>query len=349
MHLVIVSMNMSLRRIIIVCSVFSFLVFGCGLHKEVVISGRTMGTTYHIKIITGYFNKLSGLKPKIDQRLEAINQSMSTYRPDSEISRFNSIQDITTLVPISDDFLKVMQTAQRLYELSDGAWDGTVKPLVNLWGFGNTQKPRAKPDTAVIKDTIRTVGFKYIRIIENGLLQKHVEKLSLDLASIAKGFAVDQISELLKAEGLDNFLVEIGGEIYAAGYRKDGSPWRVGINQPDSNATLLETYKVVALHNQAMATSGDYRNYFEIDGQRYSHIINPRTGYPVNNGVVSASVVAESCMFADGLATALMVMGPKDGLNLVASLNGVAALIVVRNEDHSLSPFASENFDALTQ
>jgi thiamine biosynthesis lipoprotein len=340
---------MFLRTSIIVCSVFLFLLFGCGLKKEVVISGRTMGTTYRIKIITGYFHKLSDLKPKIDQRLEAINQSMSTYRPDSEISHFNAIQDITTLLQISDEFLAVMQAAQRIYELTDGAWDGTVKPLVILWGFGKTQQPREVPDTAVIKNSIRTVGFKYIRIIENGILQKHVEKVSLDLASIAKGFAVDQISELLKSQGLDNFLVEIGGEVYAAGYRKDGSSWRVGINLPDASASLVETYQVVPLHNRAMATSGDYRNYFEIEGKRYSHIIDPRTGYPVDNGVVSASVVADSCMLADGLATALMVMGPKDGLRLIASLNGVAALIIVRNDDDTLSQYASENFDTLTK
>ena len=340
---------MFLRKIIIICSVFPFLVTGCGLQKEVNISGRTMGTTYHIKIITGYFKQLSGLQFKIDQRLEAINQSMSTYRPDSEISQFNATQDITTLLQISDDFLKVMLAAQQMYELTDGAWDGTVKPLVNLWGFGNTRQLREVPDTADIKNTIRTVGFKYIRIIEKGLLQKHVETLSLDLASIAKGFAVDQISELLKKEGLNHFLVEIGGEVYAAGYRKDGRPWHVGINQPDSSSSLHETYRVIPLHNQAMATSGDYRNFFEIQGQRYAHIIDPRTGYPVDNGVVSASVVADNCMFADGLATALMVMGPQDALSLIGSLNGVAAIIIVRNDDNTLSHFASASFDALTK
>lgn len=340
---------MFLKIIIIVSTVFTFLVFGCGLQKEVAISGRTMGTTYHVKIITSYFDRISDIKPKIDQRLDAINQSMSTYRPDSEISQFNATHDITALLQISDDFLAVMQVAQHIYELTDGAWDGTVKPLVNLWGFGNTQHPQHVPDGAVIETTIRKVGFKYIRIIEKGFLQKHVEKLSLDLASIAKGFAVDQISALLKAEGMENFLVEIGGEVYAAGNRKDGRPWRVGINQPDASASLVQTYQVVPLHNRAMATSGDYRNYFEIQGRRYSHIIDPRTGYPVDNGVVSASVVADSCTFADGLATALMVMGPKEGLGLVASLKDVAALIIVRNDDGTLGQYASENFDALAK
>ncbi len=336
-------------KITIVSLLSATFIFGCDWKKETVISGQTMGTTYRIKIITGYFKQLSGLQSKIDQRLEAINQSMSTYRPDSEISQFNAIQDITTLLQISDDFLTVALAAQHIYELTDGAWDGTVKPLVNLWGFGNTQQLQEVPDPAIIKDTIRAVGFKYIRIIEKGFLQKHVETLSLDLASIAKGFAVDQISELLKAEGLNHFLVEIGGEVYAAGKRKDGSPWRVGINQPDSAATLFETYQVVPLHNRAMATSGDYRNYFEVQGQRYAHIIDPRTGYPVDNGVVSVSVVADSCMLADGLATALMVMGPKAGLGLIASLKRVAAVIVVRNDDQTLSHYASESFEALTQ
>ncbi len=320
---------------------------GCGWKKETVISGRTMGTTYHIKIITGYLNSLDGLKEQIDQRLEEINQSMSTYRPNSEISRFNAIQDSQATFRVSDDFWSVMQVARRIYELTGGAWDGTIKPLVNLWGFGNTQQSRQMPEIATIKDKIRMVGFNHIHISKTGFLQKKVETLSLDLASIAKGFAVDQISELLRVEGLSHFLVEIGGEVSAAGYRKDGSPWRVGINQPDSTATLNATYRVVPLHNRAMATSGNYRDYFEIQGQRYSHIIDPRTGYPVDNGVVSVSVVADSCVFADGLATALMVMGHKDGLRLIDSLKDVAAFIIVRNADNTLSHYASDTFETL--
>jgi len=333
-----------IKKLIIACSILPILAVGCGWKEEVIISGSTMGTTYQIKIITSYFNSLKGLKEKIDKRLDEINQNMSTYRPDSEISRFNAIQDSQARFRISNDFLNVMQVAQRIYERSDGAWDGTIKPLVNLWGFGNTRNVQQVPIESDIKATLSVVGFQHIHVSAEGYLQKKLGPLTLDLASIAKGYAVDQISRLLKDLGLVHFLVEIGGEVYAAGYRKDGSSWRVGINQPDISAAVTDTYQVVPLHNRAMATSGDYRNYFEVQGHRYSHILDPRTGYPVNNGVVSVSVVADNCMLADGLATAVMVMGHEVGLALIASLDRVEALIIIRNADTTLSNYASNAF-----
>ena len=322
-----------------------FILSGCGVEKEVVFEGTTMGTTYQIKLITGYFKGTSGLNEKIDKQLHVINQSMSTYLPDSEISQFNAIRDTREKLAVSDDFLQVMLAAKDIYEKTDGAWDGTVKPLVNLWGFGNTRQTHQVPDEAEIKKQMRWIGFEHIDISPEGYLQKKESTVTLDLASIAKGYAVDQVSRLLQTSGIESFLVEIGGEVYAAGYRKDGKPWRVGINQPSATAPTTDVYQVVPLHNRAMATSGDYRNYFETDGKRFSHILDPRTGYPVNNGVVSVSIVTDSCMFADGLATAIMVMGLEKGMALLRSLKGVEGFIIVQKSDNEYTHFATETFN----
>jgi len=322
---------------------------GCSAEKEMVFNGTTMGTTYQVKLIAGYFKSTSGLKEKIDNRLQAINQSMSTYLPESEISRFNAMRDTREKLAVSDDFLQVMLAARDIYGKTGGAWDGTIKPLLNLWGFGNTRQTRHVPREAEIKKQMRRVGFQHIGIFPEGYLQKKKNNLTLDLASIAKGYAVDQVSELLQTSGMENFLVEIGGEVFASGYRKDGQPWRVGINQPSTSASIADVYQVVPLHNRAMATSGDYRNYFEDDGRRFSHIIDPRTGYPVNNGVVSVSIVADNCMFADGLATAIMVMGLEHGMTLINSLKDVEGFIIVRKPDGVYAHFASDAFDTLGQ
>jgi len=330
------------------CLLLLVLLSGCSVQKEVVFDGKTMGTTYRIKLIVGYFNSTSGLKEKIDQQLQVINQSMSTYLADSEISRFNAIDNTQDKLAISDDFLQVMLVARDIFEKTGGAWDGTIKPLVNLWGFGNTPQTQQIPDTVEIKEQMRLIGFEHINIFPEGYLQKKKSALSLDLASIAKGYAVDRVSRLLQASGIDNYLVEIGGEVFAAGYRKDGKPWRVGINQPSIKASVADVYQVVPLHNRAMATSGDYRNYFETDGKRFSHILDPRTGYPVDNGVVSVSIVADSCMFADGLATAIMVMGLEKGMDLLDSLKGVEGFIIVQKSDNEYIHSATEAFNRLT-
>jgi thiamine biosynthesis lipoprotein len=330
------------------CLLLLILLSGCGVQKEVVFDGTTMGTTYRIKLIVGYFKSTSGLKEKIDQQLQVINQSMSTYLPDSEISHFNAIDNTQDKLAISDDFLQVMLAARDIYEKTGGAWDGTLKPLVNLWGFGNTRQTQQVPDAVEIKEQLHLIGFQHINIFPEGYLQKKKSTLSLDLASIAKGYAVDRVSRLLQTSGIDNCLVEIGGEVFAAGYRKDGKPWRVGINQPSITAAIAEVYQVVPLHNHAMATSGDYRNYFETDGKRFSHILDPRTGYPVDNGVVSVSIVADNCMFADGLATAIMVMGLEKGMALINSLKEVEGFIIIRKSDNAYAHFSSEAFDTPT-
>jgi thiamine biosynthesis lipoprotein len=327
----------------VILSLSLLLANGCGMKKEVLISGRTMGTFYHIKVISGYFEDLSDLREKIEARLEEINQSMSTYRPDSEISRFNKMPDTETMA-VSADFLKVLKASKKIYELSDGAWDGTVKPLVNLWGFGSARPVRTAPDRAEIEKRLKTIGFDHIRVLDSGRIGKKIAGVTLDLASIAKGFGVDVIAEVVRQKGYRNFLVEIGGEVVASGVRKDGRPWVVGINRPTPEAAVNKVYRTVSLTNGAMATSGDYRNFFELEGVRYSHVIDPRTGYPVNSRVASVSIVAPDCTLADGLATALMVMGPEKGIPLVNRLENVECLIIVHAQNGQFSDYASNGF-----
>jgi thiamine biosynthesis lipoprotein len=311
---------------------------------EHLIAGRTMGTTYHIKVVTGASERINGLKEKIDARLDAINQVFSTYRNDSEISRFNAFRAAGEKFPVSDDFIQVMKVGRKIYRLSEGAWDGTVNPLVDLWGFGPTLRQPQKPPANKIKALMKNIGFDRIRIVKPNFLVKTLATVTLDLNSIAKGFAVDQVSRLLVAGGYKNYLVEIGGEVYAAGVRADGKNWRVGINRPQKDAAFNEVYKAVSIANRAFATSGDYRNFFEIDGVRYSHVIDPRSGYPVSNGVVSVSVIADNCTLADGLATALMVMGAEKGIQLVKRLDNVECFIVLETSEGRLVDFYSPGF-----
>ena len=319
----------------------------CDAQREHLIQGRTMGTTYHVKVVSGDFEGIAGLKEKIDARLVEINDSMSTYKKESEISRFNDMEQAGQAFEISDDFLRVMMTAKTIFELSEGAWDGTVNPLVDLWGFGRAGRQPIVPPKQKIAALMPEIGFENIQIFPSGTLVKKNKFVTLDLSSIAKGYGVDQVAQIIHKTGFNNYLVEIGGEIFASGQRQDGKFWRVGINRPRKDAAFNEVYKIVDLNNQGFATSGDYRNFFEVEGVRYSHIIDPRTGYPVSSGVVSVSIIADNCTLADGLATALMVMGTEKGLDLINRLEGVEGLIIIEKPDGSLGAYYSNRFEVV--
>ena len=318
---------------------------GCQGRREIRLSGSTMGTTYHITVIGGYFTGAGPLQQAVEARLAAIEDSMSTYRSESEISRFNRLQAADTPFPIGDDFQKVMAVSKQLYRITDGAWDGTLDPLIDLWGFGRTRRAVGRiPDAQTIRDLQARVGFHQIVVHPEGYLSKRLASVTLDLASVAKGYGVDAVSALVREKGFTDYLVEIGGEVYAAGVRVDGKPWRIGINQPEAGAPFDTVYRVVALQNRAFATSGDYRNFVEIGGRRYAHVIDPRTGYPVDNGVVSVSVTADTCALADGLATALMVMGAPQAIALIDGLDSVEDLVITRDEQGNLQDHPSRGF-----
>jgi thiamine biosynthesis lipoprotein len=300
-----------------------------------------MGTTWHATVVGR--RSTAGLLERIERRLEEVNQTFSTYREDSEISRFSRFPRAGEEFPVSRDFVAVMRTAARIHELSGGAWDGTIRPLVDLWGFGPLPPRADPPDPKRVETVLRDVGFDRIEIRPTALV-KRVASVTLDLSSIAKGYGVDQVAAVLRGAGFSDFLVEIGGEVSASGSRRGGGPWRVGINRPTADAAADELYRVVALSDAALATSGDYRQFFVRDGVKYSHILDPRTGRPVANGVVSVSVLAPDCTLADGLATALLVMGADAGLAVVERLPGVEAFVVAETKDGRLEDHASSGF-----
>ena len=308
-----------------------------------------MGTTYHIKVVYGFLQSTGQLEDQISRRLQEVNQSMSAFIPESELNRFNNFQKTGEPFHASSDFMKVMTLACEIHRITEGAWDGTLKPLIDLWGFGSKHASHQVPEPSAIARCLETIGFQHIACFPEGYLAKKKAFVTVDLASIAKGYGVDAICELIAEGGFDNYLVEIGGEVRVSGFNSQGQPWKVGINTPKSDAAVDDVYRIVALNNLAMATSGDYRNFFEMNGKRYSHVVDPRTGFPVDNRVVSVSVSAPVCAFADALATGLMVMGPDKGIELVNTLENVECLMVVQNRDGSKTDFSSSGFDRMCQ
>ncbi|MCP3875827.1 MAG: FAD:protein FMN transferase [Desulfobacteraceae bacterium] len=314
------------------------------LGKQYSISGKTMGTYYTIKFISNKKLSPSTWKKKVDVRLKEVNKKLSMYNPKSELSLFNQ-HDIGKPVSISSDFFTIILSAKKLYHLTEGSWDGTIKPLVDLWGFGTKKQTNRIPEPHQITLALSTLGFNHIKIKRPNTIFKS-KAITLDLGSIAKGYGVDAIADIFISSDINNILVEIGGELKAFGKNKKGKIWSVGISKPDKLFSNQELYKIIRLDNSAIATSGNYRNFFEINGKTYSHIIDPKTGFPVDNHIVSVSVISKDCSFADGLATALMVMDVKKGLSLVNSLEQTECMIIQKKE-HQFISHASENFEDL--
>ncbi|MBW1649274.1 MAG: FAD:protein FMN transferase [Deltaproteobacteria bacterium] len=333
------------KRFIVVAAVFCFFFFGCG-KKEYDIAGKAMGTSYHIKAAVGFFVNKDKLGLKIDKRLSEIEAGMSAFLETSELSRFNAFDSEGELFEISKDFAQVMETAFFLYKITEGAWDGSVKPAVDLWGFGASgKKVYSVPDKKDIKRVSEYVGFDKIAIKDKKYLIKKDARITIDLGSIAKGYAVDEICNLLTKEGVKSFIVEIGGEVKAKGLKVNGKKWRAGINLPEKDAFESRVYNSVKLFNKAMAVSGDYRFFFERDKRMFSHIIDSRSCMPVKCNPASVAVIAADCITADGLATGLMVLGRKRGLELINRMEDVECQIIMRNkDDNKFSVYYSNGF-----
>lgn len=326
------------------------LIGGCELSSALVqveepepvwkLSGPTMGTRYAISVVGGSEFEANTLRDRIDQRLALVNRRMSTYDPESEISRFNS-DESTTWFAVSSETQSVVAYALELASDSGGAFDPTVGPLVNLWGFG-PDKRRAEPPTEdEITAAQSQIGFSLIESRPDPpAIKKNAAAAYLDLSAVAKGYGVDVIAQLIEGEGYSSYLVEIGGEVRAKGAKPNGQPWRIGVEKADPGqsptANQRPLQQVIELSDMAMATSGDYRNFFEHEGERYSHTIDPTTGRPVSHDLATVTVLAETCMQADALATALLVMGPHAGYDW-ASERGIAALMVSRDERDRLT------------
>jgi thiamine biosynthesis lipoprotein len=300
--------------------------------SEILLQGRTMGTTYNIKVVATPEQVIElKLQEKIDAVLKQVNQEMSTYIPNSEISLFNKSKS-TAKFEISNGFARVLKESIRLGELSEGKLDITVGPLVNLWGFGPEQRPEKAPNNELLEVTLKRVGLKNLHL-EGNQLSKDIPDLYVDLSTTAKGYGVDVVAELIESNGINNYLVEIGGEMRLKGFKHTGELWAIAIEKPilDPSGEQRAVHQIVIPKDNAVATSGDYRNYFEADGQRFSHIIDPATGKPIDHNLVSVTVIDPSSMTADGLSTTLMVMGAEEGMAFAVK-NNLAALFISKTE-----------------
>lgn len=297
--------------------------------QQVHLSGPTMGTTYNIKYIVQDGQPSSqDLQTEVDRLLEQVNDQMSTYRKDSELSRFNQHQS-TDPYEVSEQTATVVKEAIRLNQVTQGALDVTVGPLVNLWGFGPEARPEVVPSDEELAERKANVGIHHLSVDANKL-SKDLPHLYVDLSTIAKGWGVDVVADYLQSEGIHNYMVEVGGEIRLKGLNRDGVPWRIAVEKPTVDERSVQ--EIIEPGDMAIATSGDYRNYFERDGVRYSHIIDPQTGRPIHNRVVSVTVLDKSCMTADGLATGLMVLGDKKGIE-IAEQNQIPVFMIVKTDD----------------
>ncbi|MTI40971.1 FAD:protein FMN transferase [Fulvivirga lutimaris] len=303
-------MTLRLKNILYTLGLFSamFLVwhYRQNVKQDVIwVKGKTMGPiTYNVK----YFDESKrNLKPQIDSLLVVFNESLNTYIPDSEISKFNKTDSFRFELPY---FLPALEAARTIYDQTNGAFDPSIGPLINAWGFGPGEQ--VGPDSSYVDSLRQFVGYDKIKFDQQSVV-KNDSRTTISFSASAKGYGVDVVANYLSNIGIENYYVEIGGEVVVSGKNLErDSPWIIGILDPDSDEISQFAYAQVALENRAMATSGNYFNYHIIDGVKYGHTISPSTGYPIQHNLLSASVFAEDCQTADALATAFMVMG-KDG------------------------------------
>jgi len=342
----------NMRRLLYmtICGCFlSVIAAACQQQKNtelVHLSGQTMGTTWSVVLLpNAEGTDAAGLKKRLQERLDQINRLMSTYDPESEISRFNELAS-TDWFALSPDTAQVIELSLEVSRLTGGAFDISIGPLVDLWGFGPGEQGEKIPSDQQIREGLARVGYEKFLLRRNpAAISKQVPELHIDLSAIAKGYAVDALAEILKHQGVDNFLVEIGGELQVSGHRADGTPWRVAIEKP------LESTRDVAaifpLTDAALATSGNYRNFFVANGQRYAHIMDPSTGRPARHKLASVTVLDQTCARADALATAIMVMGEESGRRFCEK-NHVAAYFLV-HVNETIAVYTSPEFPAFAE
>lgn len=316
---------------------------------QYVLSGQTMGTTYSIRFFAHHSAAQSAeLQQQVDAELLRINHILSTYDPESEISSFNRSAS-TNVISIGPELATVLALALDIAEKTGGAFDPTVAPLVNLWGFGPNGRISKPPSDKAVRDVMRHCGRQHLSF-RDAQLRKAIPTLQLDLAAIAKGYGVDTIAALLRTSGISNAVVEIGGETLAMGTKPNGAPWRIGIQKPRFDAVAGDALAgILEITDRAVATSGDYQNFFtDARGNTYSHILDPRTGRPVGHATAAVTVIAPQCALADALATGLYVMGPEEGLALIETLPDVEALYILRNPDGTFTQRAGATFPTIT-
>lgn len=325
---------MNTKKTLYIFIITAFLFFSCSNNEKqnlVELYGTTMGTTYSVKLVgdnsSPQFDS-DNLKKRIDSVLVEVNRQMSTYIPTSEISEFNSSLS-TDWFSISKDFAYVVDQSIEIGKLTNNCLDITIGPVVNIWGFGPDQRPKTIPSDEEISKTKKLVGIDNIELdLASSSIRKKVERLKIDLSATAKGFGVDKVFNYLKDLGFKNIMVEIGGEVRTSGLNHKNEKWKIGISEADHSGGIN---KVVELSNLSMATSGDYWNYFEEDGIRYSHTIDPTTGKPITHKLASVTVFDSTCVRADGLATALFVMGTEKGYQFAVDMELAVYQIVKKD------------------
>ncbi len=316
----------------------------CRPPEEVRLEGASMGTSWSVVLRAPDLRRarIREARQAVRKALDDVDHAMSTWDPDSEISRLNAHRSDRPF-PLSAPTLRVLSVAQQVAARSGGAFDVTVRPLVALWGFGaGARVPGDAPSEAELVAARAVVGYAKLKLdLDAGVARKRVFGLEVDLSALAKGYGVDRAAEALWALGFRNFLVEVGGELVARGERSGGGPWRVAVERPESEGRAI--HGVVGLQNQAMATSGDYRSFYEAGGERRTHIIDPRTAAPIRHGLASVSVVHREAVWADAWATALSVLGPEEGPG-VARREGLGAYFISRGPDGRYRTVATSGF-----
>ncbi|HXV59429.1 MAG TPA: FAD:protein FMN transferase [Vicinamibacteria bacterium] len=333
-------------------ALYAFLVLACAHSErrnhapEARFEGESMGTTYTVVLVAELSQgERSELERIIRAALDEVDAAMSTYRDDSELSRFNRAPPGEPF-SLSPETLEVVSEAIAVSEMTGGAFDVTVAPLVRLWGFGPLADRDRLPTDEELAAAMSRVGYRHLAVDRaGGTLAKDLDGVECDLSAIAKGYGVDRVASALERFGIGNYMIELGGEVRTLGVNPSGEPWKIAIEKPVFIGRDIE--RIVPLSGLSVATSGDYRHFITVDGVTRSHLIDPRTGRPVQQGLASVSVVEKNCMRADALASALFVLGPDDGLEL-ASRKGLAALFLIRNEDGSFEERSTPAFDALT-
>lgn len=329
-------MNSVLRPVVAFALCLVVLLAGCSendrpLDSPVRLEGGIFGSFYQVTVADSLTQgQARELEEGLLDVLEQVDASMSIYRDDSELMAFNQAP-LEEWQPLSNELIEVLAISQSVAESSNGAFDVTIGGLVNLWSFGSEARPKEVPDDETLQARLAEVGPDSIEIDENAMQARRLRDVFINLGGVAKGHATDRVAAYLDAEGIEHYLVNLGGDLIARGYRDgDGEPWRIGIEAPLDDRQ--EATHTVPLHDMSVATSGDYRNYFEENGKRFSHTIDPRTGRPIEHRVASVTVAHPSNAWADAWATAMNVLGDEEGLVLAREQNLKVLLLVREGE-----------------
>ncbi len=322
-----------------------------GKHQRpqiVEFSGPTMGTMFSIKVVIKPSNlekvSIQALDLEIHAELEKINMLMSTWDPNSELSRFNRSTSLEPF-PVSPITFEVFQWAVKLDQETNGTLDVTSAPLLELWGLGPYEQRNHMPKSEVITRTLEATGIENLELDSTAITVRKIRPdIQCEFSALAPGYTADRLATLLESHGFNNFLVDIGGEFRGSGHNASGLPWQIAIELPDASGETIS--RILSVSNSAIATSGDYRNYYEVNGERITHILDPRTGWPIKHQLASVTVLDTLAVRADGLSTAFMVLGLEKSLEQAEEL-GLAALFIMRNDDGGFTEHTTSHFDAM--